>query len=537
MSVLTDSGGWWSFDLANARTPDPSSYFRFSETGDLEHISVRIDDNPPIQVSIDTGNDQPSDPIGLGWILNLRDMPWHQNVKPYYTGAAAAQMILDYIRSGAGAVSLSQDDIYAFGHARNQPENSSLEEMDPQALDMALGHFDPYDALVSNNWDWRDSEPGGNPLQGYNFSIYSYDTADPEAFNHYVRDICHWMAFTVTREEWWRAGELVARPHTPTAIPLYGSYSHWVAVQGFIASANPNPEPLTNPWFTPDFTVYGFWIKDPAVTGLGQQKYVTAEEARSTYFKPLETGDRYAGKYVQAAEPPARISRAQVEVYAQPGSKVLLDKTKRLLGAAQKGEKEAQTFDWREVLDPRLAQDPGVATAFKDSYPETPFWVYRPDRKAGDYYLVAFYKQVKTAYWSRPGIRLPQLAGAIILGAQDGKFREASWAEKPIRKRYLTESQAVFLARRQILNEYYERYGWYWKRNLTNPGQMFTVMRKLWEWIGKWPGAARLVWEPDNAYRASVYDPYWEVTLNRYRVYHVTQSGKVYPLKKAYGKK
>jgi len=41
--------------------------------------------------------------------------------------------------------------------------------------------------------------------------------------------------------------------------------------RGFVASENPCPEFHTNPWNTPDFTVYGLWIEGPSRYRIGQK--------------------------------------------------------------------------------------------------------------------------------------------------------------------------------------------------------------------------------------------------------------------------
>jgi len=119
------------------------------------------------------------------WKLNL-DLPWYQNTTPYNsTGAATAQMILNYIRIGAGASILTQGQIYEY--AKNPAPYSG--ELNAVEMDKALGHFDPYDNLVSNWADSYDALSDGNPYQGYNYTIDAYDpNADSNAINKYLRE-------------------------------------------------------------------------------------------------------------------------------------------------------------------------------------------------------------------------------------------------------------------------------------------------------------------------------------------------------------
>ena len=157
----------------------------------------------------------------------MSDMQWYQNAAPYNsTGAASCQMIINYIRQGAGQGLLSQSDIYKYAKGAGPYDGSELTP--PQAA-RALGHFDPYDYLVSNSADTHDNDPDGNPYQGYNFSVDKYDPAtDSEAMSHYMRDICHWMAYTVTKEFWWDDGDLTARPNTPALVPIYCTFYPFV---------------------------------------------------------------------------------------------------------------------------------------------------------------------------------------------------------------------------------------------------------------------------------------------------------------------
>ncbi|MDP3789790.1 MAG: fibronectin type III domain-containing protein, partial [Candidatus Omnitrophota bacterium] len=226
-SASVDSSGWWNYNLVNLRTPDLSAYFSYSPTGDNEILTAKKGMNDSVAQIIDTASDTPAPAMTLGWVLNMTDMEWRQ--KETYSSAASCEMILDYIRGGL-ASDLSQADIYS--HSHPEPD---LKEMTADEVDLALGFFDPYDAIVSNWADYYDSLPDGNPYQGYNYTVDTYDPAQLDAMNEYMRDIAHWMAYTVTREDWWRDGELVQRPNTPAAIPIFGDtlgYNHWVVVKG-----------------------------------------------------------------------------------------------------------------------------------------------------------------------------------------------------------------------------------------------------------------------------------------------------------------
>ncbi|MBM3253527.1 MAG: hypothetical protein FJZ16_04670 [Candidatus Omnitrophica bacterium] len=98
------------------------------------------------------------------WILNMTEMDWYENVASYYsTGAAVCQMILNYIREGANVPALyNQNLIYEYARYPNPCDGT---ELNPDEIDKALGHFDPYDYIVSNWADVYDSLIDGNPYQ------------------------------------------------------------------------------------------------------------------------------------------------------------------------------------------------------------------------------------------------------------------------------------------------------------------------------------------------------------------------------------
>ncbi|MDO8646802.1 MAG: glycoside hydrolase family 2 TIM barrel-domain containing protein [Candidatus Diapherotrites archaeon] len=376
------------------------------------------------------------------YILHLADMPFFQADLNNFSGAASAQMILNYIRNGAGQSDLTQQEIQDYAHQYNRAENSSLPELDADGMDAALGHFDPYDSIVSNNYDNYDSQVGGNPYQGYNYSVDVYDSSSPDALNNYLRDIAHWMAYPVTKEEWWKQGELVFEPNTPAALPIFGSYSRWVAVNGFAASANPTPNPKTDPWFTPQVTLYGFWITDPVLNGLGQHIYVTASDAGEIYFKPMQTNDSYNGKYLQIAEPPVK----------KDGDKIpFSDKQEKMISAGIKVAKPAADLEnlnfigvagiknltkitkkksWKDLVDSHLLSDSEAVSAFEGSKMSKAIKI-QGQTSEQDYYLVAFKKGKLTS-------------GAIMLDAGDGSFKQASWTLKPVN--YLPVSKEIALS-------------------------------------------------------------------------------------------
>ena len=503
----------------NCQAALASAYYAFAKAGYLPH-------------KLGGGSGIPQ----TGCTLNMSGVPWYPNMAYRSTGAAVAQMILNYIRQGAGATLLDQNTVYEYARA----PAAFGPDLTPDEMNRVLGHFDPYDELVFNWADEYDNEPDGNPFQGYNFSVDTYDAfSDPNAIDEYIRDICHWMAFTVTKEDWWQDAELVAFPNTPVAVPLYGDYNHWVVIKGFAASDNPCPEPHTNPFNTPDFSVYGFWIKDPLISGIGQDTYKTTAECLSTYFLPLFTGDDYQGKFVQVAEPPLRLSAAQVHIPKPLPDLANLEfmgiknnlrpqyypNSSKLMGLQANALVVSEPFikkqSWQEVIDPHLLSDPDCVEAFTATKRGTPVLVKRLDKENANYYLLPFSK--KRIANSR------LVSGVVILDAKDGHFKEASWSKIPERFLNTDKEKAVFLVRRFVVNELQEKLRkipkYPAKIYLRQLLDLYFKYNRLFSYVNR--ARTELLWQP-HSFSPSPYKPYWKVDANGY-IWYVTQEGKVIP--------
>lgn len=467
--------------------------------------------------------------------LNL-DTPWYENKTPYFSsGAAVSQMILNYIREGAEEPLLTQEEIYEYACF----PKSFGSELTPDEVDKALGHFDPYDYLISNWSNNYNSYPDGNPYKGYNFTVDTYDPfSNPDAFNEYVRDICHWMAYTVTKEDWWKKGELAAHPNTPAAVPVFGTYDHWVVIKGYAASVNPCPQPLVDPYNTPDFTVYGFWITDPLSSGIGKNTYKTVEECASTYFLPLSTGDAYQGMFLQVAEPPLKKSQADVKLRELTGDLANLEfagikiepenKNVRmrsgeafLFSNSSKSEDYSKIKQsWRDIVDTPLLTDPAVIKAFTGTRKAKPILVNNPGNKKLNYYLLPFNRYVKGKFLT---------SAVVVLNADDGCFKEASWAETPKKFFPVGKSYAISLIKQLVTKEFSKELRnlrkYSGKKYRSEIVKLYIKYGKLFYYINK--AKTQLLWQP-GGYSQSPYKPYWEVNANGY-IWFVTQDKDVIP--------
>ncbi len=484
-------------------------------------IPVHAEPGPKyIHISFEVAEETVFEDNSNGWILgvpepegilHLADMPSYVKEKDYYSGATAAKMILDYIRQAAGHGQVDEDSLYEYGMA------AEGQDLNAEAMDLVLGHFDPYDSIVSNRFDYYDSLPGGNPYQGYNYFVDAHDNVED-----YMRDIAHWMAYTVTQEDWWRKdANLVAAPNTPAALPIYGDYNHWVVLNGYAVSKNPAPYPRTNPWYTPDLNIYGFWLTDPDTNGIGQHVYVTAADANAIYFKPMDTNDIYNGKYIQIAEPPMlppemdleTESNAKAEIVKPVSDKASLEfigvESKAV--TAQKGSGTATGFslsrletrmgeaqpeeekeNWKEIVDPYILYDQKAVTAFENAERGEPLKVQGPET---GYYLVPFNKEELTT-------------GVIMLDAKEGYFKQASWTTKPEKYPTVGEENAISTVKKQI-----------------NPKP--TESLKL-EFNSFEEAETQLAWKPGK-YSKSPFKPYWQIELEGGK-WIITQKGEVHEI-------
>ena len=422
-----------------------------------------------------------------GWVLNLTGVPWSANERPYYKGAAVSQMILNYIRQGAGYSNLTQDEIYAYGHPA-----TDLLEMNPADVDKALGHFDPYDQIVSNSYDSYDSQPGGNPYQGYNFTVDNHRSSE---ITGYLRNICHWMAYKVRQEAWWLNGPFVARPNTPAALPFYGGYN-WVTVKGFAADQNPTPNP-TNPFVMPNFTVYGFWFKDPQVNGIGQDTYKTAAESVASYFLPLATTDTFNGKLIQIAEPPPAESKAKVTIAPSVSKKdtLLQSGLRSSNGIVQMmaGSNSNSSVTCESLVESFALRDPDFKNAVKGTRLTEIITVRRlvdvKGVETGERYdLLPFGKQ--------NGNGASLIFAVVRLGGQNAEFKEVSWVKNGQKYLKVNREEAIQLA---------------WQNMRSYPIEDLE---------------ADTVWWP-SAQSMSPFQPYWRIPYLGRTLLYVTQSGTI----------
>jgi len=98
----------------------------------------------------------------------------------------------------------------------------------------------------------------------------------------------------------------------------------------------------------------------------------------------------------------------------------------------------------------------------------------------------------------------------ILLDANKGYFKEASWTKEPVRFLRVNEKDAVRLITNSILKDREVKLGQKYARIIA-----YVQNSK-----------AELNWKPNSPYSSSPYQPYWRVDANGYIIY-VTQGSKV----------
>ena len=445
------------------------------------------------------------------------------------TGAATAQMNLDYMWWNESVddeppVKYNQSYLYDYGLAHNAGDN--LEWFDSRGMWYSIQYLDP------------------SPYSEYGYNFGLYHKTDYEDI---MKRICHWVAYTVGSV----GGHKEGHPyHVPGAVPAYGGYTNWMSIRGL----HTNEDPAPSTWETPEnLKVYGFWVNDPypaSLGGIGENSYKTADEWNLTYYKPLETGDQWDGEYVAILEPPEKDlgditvihSKARFDEAIKPE---LMAKPMMLYGVKQLAlEKVVKDDELLRIVkaaidgvnEELIPFDSDFAAVFAKTVPGKPMLVSSDN---GDYYVVPFNVPVK----ERPPVKImpveierSKISGlkklermkrvanrielkpipiepiraektlvVVLVNAEDGSFKEASWVENPAKYLPVSKIEAMKLAVGEVLDE------------------LHVVAKKDardLEVIRQRP-TIELVYTD-----ASPYYPDWKVTVNG-KVFYVSQDGTV----------
>ncbi|MFH1448027.1 MAG: CARDB domain-containing protein [Candidatus Micrarchaeota archaeon] len=415
------------------------------------HIEVKIDEDQ-IKIELDDTNNNIAEIMGAGFALNLEEFPMYEAQSPYNerTGAAVAQMTLDYMYWNSSQTSTPQS-IYAQSWLHDYGINLSG---NPTYID-TTGMLSTIQAL----------RPLPYSTYHYNFGVRSSTNS-----TYVINNICRWVGYTINAPE--------GHPtHVPSIVPTYGGYTNWMAIRGINTDVDPYPSPE-------NLTVYGFWVNDPypsSLGGIGENSYKTISEWLSTYFAPLTTGDAYDGNYVSINEPPiandqisltlatsearfdvetqAAVSNAQVMAMdtATPSSvieeEIIEDVNDLIIQAAIDA-----------VNEELIPFDASFAEAFEGTVPGEPLLVHNYD--GADYYLVPFDYVSDTPValpeelFSEASLSIPEeeapieersgTSVVVIIDAEDGHFKEASWTTEPFEYLPISKQEALSIVPRYV---------------------------------------------------------------------------------------
>ena len=467
-----------------AKTNESSNYYRLVlknssdvKEGDRLRIiakNVTADDtnkyhpNGSTYIVSVTNHTVTSDNITAGGMFNVNltlsafcihfDYPYYPNEEWNYSGAAVMDMWTEFKNESTG---YNQAQLQAMGIANNS--DPTLDVVDPRGMANTLK------GLIT------DLPPR------HTFLVGRYSTTDCA-----LRCICWWQ---------WTG---------PGALPTLGGYTNWMAVRGMHTSEDPHGG---GGYY--GYDVEGFWLNDPNSTGIGENSYKTAQEWTTTYYEKIVAGLPYEGYYITMYEPPEHeeaevgiassparftteakqaVQAARTAVQAQkiPGkvtSKKVMDAGMRVLKAeAGDAVEEANKWIVQAAIDGAMEQlapyDEEFAAIFEDAVAVNPMLV---TNDAGDYYLVPFAEKTYkdsveqldttiaelealkrsvpdayndaiqsaidelTALRNELNAELGDIMVVVIVDAEDGHFKEASWIQDSMRYLPVSEEEALVL--------------------------------------------------------------------------------------------
>ncbi|UCC32337.1 MAG: hypothetical protein JSU86_08645, partial [Phycisphaerales bacterium] len=259
--------------------------------------------------------------------------------------------------------------------------------------------------------------------------------------------IAQWIAYEIGTYGGHEEGHPL---HVPGVIAAYGDYSNWMAVRGIHTSEDAYPLP-------PELDVYGFWINDPfpaSLGGIGENSYKTIAEFLATYYLPLTTGDAYDGEYVAICEPPD--DYRDKRIFYVPSPVRFTDEARNVIDAVRQAESPpadlvAEANAWivqaaiDGVSDQLIPYDDAFARRFAGTVAGTPMLVL--NETGADYYAVPFDVPVGMGSVSDAN---GGTAVVVLVDADDGAFKEASWVRTPVEYLPVSKDEAIEIAREML---------------------------------------------------------------------------------------
>ena len=268
-----------------------------------------------------------------------------------------------------------------------------------------------------------------NIVDGYNFD----DRYQTNVFQA-LRETIYWMDYVP-------AGGL----QTPVYLVCGTNYSYKV-VRGFQSNKKPYDSGAWGSWMDENnYTVYGMWLNDPTMDGLGYNVYATAGEMTNIFLASTA-----GGQYWFVAEPPEDSEAMTEAVQTIEGSSLALEPAapntsmasflaskfgggmRKLMGAEEDPELWAS-------IPMALRNDP----AFMQAY------------NAGQvmYYYAVNTNRETVYYLAAGGVRGPGSTTFVLKLAPDGSLQQATWSDGPVFYQPLPLQTAEWAARRQFIEK------------------------------------------------------------------------------------
>jgi len=511
-ATVESGSNYYSLELTGAEIPSVGDDLRIMAKKELdegEHdpdgytYSIKITEHGVTQTEINNGEFTEDLNLDHYCINYFPDYPYHIKEQETYSGAAVMQMWTDFKSVGPYV----QDDLQTWGLSNNTDEDKTA----------GLQHIDPRGMAMTLRWLVGDTLPPGHTF------VVGVMPGNASGLNWAMHRIC-----------WWQYTG-------PGALPTGGNYENWMSVRGIHTDKRPQDGQYAGlgDW---GYDVYGFWINDPDDPGgIGENSYKTADTWTTDYYTTIidPYNTNWDGKYITVLEPPPEYDAEVTIVPAKPRftkaiTPIMMAKPVRIWSI----EKTVivETIKDKEALDivkaaidgvteELLPYDQDFAETFAKTIAGEPLYVNDDN---GDYYIVPFNipmqkikprltKCVMFERMGKDGIELvysidekvqikkipikpipkTRTLIVVIVDAEDGHFKEASWVANPAQYLPISDERAL-----EIVFESMK----------TNVEQDLKYVRDI---------TIELVHRDSNPYY-----PDWKITIKN-RVFYVGQDGTV----------
>ncbi|MCQ9205399.1 MAG: hypothetical protein NG737_03710 [Omnitrophica bacterium] len=366
---------------------------------------------------------------GDAFNLHLVNMPGYHNYNnnPDFSGVAVADMILDYLDPANTDIQL---DLMAYADQDNdqQTQGSELERLLNNKAPSAYNFGST--STISRYAEWG--------------IIDQFDSSNQDDC---LRQICHWISYKIPNAEQGREYVPVAAATSSNPAELLDSdYQHWMSIVGVKTNQDPFPgisdyASFREEYKAPDsLELYGVYLNDPGQAGLGFHTYVSAEEFRQKYFRPMTAGLAEEGKYVAIMEPPDPKALAVDIIASQHNSdlEMLLKTphTETSIFIPRWVNKNTKKYIFK--LLERLKTSADFATLLDDSYFGSALGntqvnrCFKVDgRLNDDYTIIPFDKELEGLFSTTAAIVVNNQTGQFQMAAADPKadelFRPMPW--------------------------------------------------------------------------------------------------------------